>query len=79
MIKQRKFLPQTLIPKRIVSELALKFNMHITPDGTLIIFDEILECNRALVSLKYFCEDAPEYHVISPGKNSCAHRRVFYT
>ena len=34
---------------------------------TLIIFDEIQLCERALTSLKYFCEEAPEYHVIGAG------------
>ena len=34
---------------------------------TLIIFDEIQECEEALNSLKYFCEDAPEYHIIAAG------------
>ena len=56
-----------LNPARIVSELAFKFNTKVSPAETLIIFDEIQECNRALVSLKYFFEDAPEYHVISAG------------
>lgn len=34
---------------------------------TLIVFDEIQACERALTSLKYFCEDAPEYYVIGAG------------
>lgn len=32
-----------------------------------IIFDEILACERAMTSLKYFCEDAPDYHIIAAG------------
>jgi predicted AAA+ superfamily ATPase len=39
----------------------------IAPAKTRVIFDEIQECNRALNSLKYFCEDAPEYHVVAAG------------
>jgi predicted AAA+ superfamily ATPase len=39
----------------------------ILPGRTLIIFDEIQECNKALNSLKYFCEEAPEYHVLAAG------------
>ena len=39
----------------------------IIPGKTLIIFDEIQECEEALNSLKYFCEQAPEYHIISAG------------
>ena len=36
-------------------------------EKTLIIFDEVQLCERALTSLKYFCEDAPEYHIIVAG------------
>ena len=39
----------------------------IVKEKTLIVFDEIQLCERALTSLKYFCEDAPEYHVIVAG------------
>lgn len=39
----------------------------ITPGDTLIILDEIQECPAALTSLKYFCEDLPEYHVMAAG------------
>jgi hypothetical protein len=39
----------------------------IQPQGTLIIFDEIQECNDALNSLKYFCEELPEYAVATAG------------
>lgn len=39
----------------------------ITKGRTLIVFDEIQLCERALTSLKYFCEEAPEYHVIGAG------------
>jgi predicted AAA+ superfamily ATPase len=39
----------------------------IFPGDTLIIFDEIQSCERALTSLKYFCENAPEYHIVAAG------------
>ncbi|KAF0196317.1 MAG: putative ATPase (AAA+ superfamily) [Bacillota bacterium] len=39
----------------------------ILPEKTLIIFDEIQECNKALNTLKYFCEKAPEYHLACAG------------
>ena len=39
----------------------------IKPEETLIIFDEIQECPNALNTLKYFCENAPEYHVACAG------------
>jgi predicted AAA+ superfamily ATPase len=41
--------------------------MKITPDDTLIIFDEIQDCPDAITSLKYFNEKAPEYHIIVAG------------
>lgn len=54
-------------PERLLKALALYTEGPITPGKTLIIFDEIQECPNALNSLKYFCEDAPEYHIISAG------------
>ena len=54
-------------PDRIVKELALYCEGPIIPGKTLMIFDEIQECEEALNSLKYFCEDAPEYHIIAAG------------
>jgi predicted AAA+ superfamily ATPase len=47
-------------PKRIITMLELFLNMKISPSETLIIFDEAQEVPRALTSLKYFCEFAPE-------------------
>jgi len=52
---------------RIVSELGILRQKAIVPGETLIIFDEIQFCNQALTSLKYFCENAPEYHVVCAG------------
>ena len=54
-------------PKRIIELLSLIFNKPILPNKTLIIFDEIQECPEALKSLKYFKENANEYHVICAG------------
>ncbi|MDR1402055.1 MAG: ATP-binding protein [Puniceicoccales bacterium] len=65
--KVKKLFEQDLNPARIVDELELQSGEKIRKESTLIIFDEIQECNRACVSLKYFCENAPEYHVISAG------------
>ena len=39
----------------------------ILPHTTLIIFDEVQSCEKPLTSLKYFCEDAPEYHIVAAG------------
>ena len=53
--------------KRILFELGLFLGRTITPGNTLIILDEIQECPRAITALKYFCENAPEYHVTCAG------------
>lgn len=51
--------PDYLIP--ILSHIA---GQTIVREKTLIVFDEVQLCERALTSLKYFCEDAPDYHII---------------
>ena len=60
---------QSKEPHRILKELALYSEGPIIPGKTLIIFDEIQECEEALNSLKYFCDDAPEYHVMAAGSS----------
>ena len=57
----------TKSPERLLKELALYCEQPIIAGRTLIIFDEIQECEEALNSLKYFCEDAPQYHLIAAG------------
>ena len=52
---------------RIITGLELYSDIKITPENTLIIFDEVQEVPRALASLKYFYENAPEYHIICAG------------
>lgn len=52
---------------RIITELGIMRNKAINPHITLIIFDEIQFCNKALTSLKYFCENSPEYHIVCAG------------
>lgn len=54
-------------PQRLIKELALYQDQPIVAGDTLIIFDEIQECEEALNSLKYFQEEAPEYHIIAAG------------
>ena len=54
-------------PAFLLNRLELFFGRTITPENTLIFFDEVQACERALTSLKYFCEEAPEYHVIAAG------------
>lgn len=52
---------------RIIMGLELYAGRKIDPDNTLLIFDEVQEVPRALTSLKYFYENAPEYHIICAG------------
>lgn len=52
---------------RIIMGLELYSDTKITPENTLIIFDEIQEVPRALSSLKYFCENAPKFHIMCAG------------
>ena len=54
--------PDYLLP--ILSHIA---GQTIVKEKTLIVFDEVQLCERALTSLKYFCEDAPEYHIVALG------------
>ena len=54
-------------PTRILEQLAFIYGKAIAPGKTLIVFDEIQECPNALNSLKYFNEEASEYHIISAG------------
>lgn len=54
--------PDYLIP--VLSHIA---GQTIVRERTLIVLDEVQLCERALTSLKYFCEDAPEYHIIVAG------------
>ena len=53
--------------KRLLEYMTFVNGKPILPEKTLIIFDEIQECNEALNSLKYFYENAPEYHVACAG------------
>ena len=58
---------KTKNPERLLGQLQLYTYSPILPGKTLIIFDEIQECNEALNSLKYFCENAPEYAIVAAG------------
>lgn len=63
----KQFFENTKDIQRIVQNLSLVHGLPILPQKTLIIFDEIQECNEALNTLKYFYENAPEYVVASAG------------
>jgi len=54
-------------PERIIRELSAKSGQSIFKGDTLIVLDEVQACERALTSLKYFCEKTPDYHIIATG------------
>ncbi len=58
---------EDLDTERLISGLELYAGHKIKPDSSLIIFDEVQEVPRALTSLKYFCENAPQYHIVCAG------------
>ncbi len=58
---------RTKEPRKLIKLMEMMMGRSISSDSTLIIFDEVQECNEALNSLKYFCEDAPEYAVVCAG------------
>ena len=61
------FFEPNLDPYRIIKDMSVFRNKDIKPQTTLIVFDEAQSCGKALTSLKYFYEDAPEYHIIAAG------------
>lgn len=61
------FFAADLDTDRLVLGLELYAGRKINPDNTLLIFDEVQEVPRALASLKYFYENAPQYHIVCAG------------
>lgn len=53
--------------ERILMNLNIEAGVTITPEDTLIVLDEIQNSPKALESLKYFCEEAPQYHIVAAG------------
>lgn len=66
-IELKQFFQTTKEPKRILENLSLVHGKAILPQKTLVIFDEIQECNEALNTLKYFHEDAPGFAIVCAG------------
>jgi predicted AAA+ superfamily ATPase len=62
-----KFLEDNLAPQKIIQFLEAAKGEVITAGKTLLFMDEIQTCESALTSLKYFCEQAPEYHIVAAG------------
>lgn len=68
--QEEKIIPYfetSISPADIINVLEKFYNTKIIPYETLIFFDEIQNCNKALTSLKYFTEQAPEYDIIAAG------------
>lgn len=63
----QSFFQNSLRPQDIIRNIESYFGTSIVIGDTLIFFDEIQLCERALTALKYFYEEAPEYHVIGAG------------
>src|SRR5579862_8695017 len=61
------YFDKTLAPNELIKLLSIHAETDIVPQETLLIFDEIQECPKALNSLKYFCEEAAEYHIAAAG------------
>ena len=63
----KQFFEITKDVERILQNLMLASGQKILPEKTLIIFDEVQDCPNIINSLKYFCENAPEYHIAAAG------------
>ena len=62
-----QFFKETKDAHRILNNLRIISNEKIEPEKTLIIFDEIQDCPEVIQSLKYFCENTPDYHICCAG------------
>jgi predicted AAA+ superfamily ATPase len=65
--KLSEYFQGSLDPKQIIKFLEIHTGTQIVAGETLLVFDEVQECPRALNSLKYFCEEANEYHLAAAG------------
>ena len=63
----KQFFETTKEVERILQNLTLASGQKITPENTLIIFDEVQESPKVINAMKYFCENAPQYHVACAG------------
>ena len=65
--KLHQYFGDNISPKTIITSLESHFSEEVLPADTLLVFDEIQECQRAKDALKYFCEDAPQYNIAAAG------------
>ena len=63
----KEFFETTKDVGRILQNLTMASGQQIKPEKTLIVFDEIQDSPKVINSLKYFCENAPEYHIACAG------------
>ena len=63
----RDFLKKNINPLEIIAYLESLYNTRIIPHETLVILDEIQDCKRALLALKYFQEEYPQYDIVAAG------------
>ena len=63
----KQFFETTKDVDRILQNLMLASGQKILPEKTLIIFDEVQDCPKVINAMKYFCENAPQYHVACAG------------
>lgn len=63
----KQFFDTTKNVNRILQNLSMASSQTISPKKTLIIFDEVQDCPNVINSMKYFCENAPEYHIACAG------------
>lgn len=63
----KQFFETTKDVNRILQNLMLASSQRIVPEKTLIIFDEVQDCPNVINSMKYFCENAPEFHIACAG------------
>ncbi len=66
-IEYRQFFETTNDTGRILQNLMMAGGQKITPGQTLVIFDGVQDCPEVIRAMKYFCENAPEYHVACAG------------
>ncbi len=63
----KQFFETTKDVDRILQNLMLASGQKIVPEKTLIIFDEVQDCPKVINAMKYFCENAPQYHIACAG------------
>ena len=66
-VLRKQFFETTKDVNRILQNLMLVSGEKFVPEKTLIIFDEIQDCPKVINAMKYFCENAPQYHIACAG------------